>query len=184
MPGALAIFLKRPLPSLRAYAAVQVISCFYYGLYETVATDAEYLVGYTCITVVATNLAAWCVVRDYASRLFGTLGLLAGIASLFATARLLPPGGVANRVLLIQAAGGLAIAVALGCTLPWQAERLIPATLAALFLGVSLFWFSWVLKPAWRDSWDWVAPVWMHTAAYYWMGWKLPWRSEVARIQV
>lgn len=180
MPGALTILLKRPSPALRAYAVIQVISCVYYGLYESSATDAEYLVGYTCITVVATTLAGWCVARDYTSRWSRIAGLLAGIASLFATTRLLPPGGVANRVVLIQAAGGLAIAVAIGSTLPWQPDRLIPATFTALFLGVAFFWFSWVLKPAWRDSWDWVAPVWMHTAAYCWLGWKLPWRSEVA----
>lgn len=178
MPGALAIYLKRPSQALRTYAAIQVISCVYYGLYEESATDAEYLVGYTCITVIATTLAGWGVVRDYASRWSRAIGMLAGIASLFATTRLLPLGGVYNRILLVQAAGGLAIAVALACTLPWSTERIISGTLAGLFLGVALFWTSFVLKPAWRDHWDWIAPVWMHTAAYSWMAWKLPWVTD------
>lgn len=181
MPGALTIFLKCPSRPLRIYAAIQVISCAYYGLFEETATDAEYLAGYTCITVIATTLAGWWVVSEHASRRSQALALLVGTASLIATMRLLPPGGVANRVMLVQAAGGLAIALAMACTLPWNPEKLVPVTIGALFLGVAAFWFSYVLKPGWRDHWDWIAPVWMHTTAYSWLAWKLPWNSRAPR---
>ena len=175
MPGALAIFLKRPSPALRAYALIQVISCCYYGLYESSASEAEYRFGYTCITVVATTLFAWRVVLDYTSRWSRAIGLIVGFASLFVVERFLLLPDLDTRIVMLQAAGATAIAVALGCTLAWNQEKLVPATLAALFFGVALFWYGISLKPQWKDHWDWIAPVWMHTAAYTWLAWKLPW---------
>jgi hypothetical protein len=184
MPGALAIVLKRPSPALRAYAVVQVISCVYYGLYENRPSESEYRVAYTFLTVIATSLFAWRVVLDYASRGSRTIGLIAGIASLFVMARLLPLADLDTRIVLVQAAGAGAIAVAMACTLPFSPEKMVPATLGALFLGVAVFWYGISLKPEWQDHWDWIAPVWMHTAAYTWLAWKLPWCSKVASVKV
>ena len=178
MPGALAIVLKRPRPSLRAYAFFQVISCTYYGLYENSASEADYRIAYTCISVIATTLFGWRVVLDYAPDWARFLGLLAGIASLFVVARLLPLADLDTRIVLVQAAGAAAIATAMGCTLARSHEKLVAATLGALFLGIAGFWYGISLKPEWQGKWDWIAPVWMHTAAYSWLGWKLRWKAE------
>jgi hypothetical protein len=175
MPGALALWVKRPPPSLRAYALVQVISCCYYGLYENTASEADYRVSYVLLTVIATTLAGWEVVRMFATLRDRFLGWMMGAGALATSLALHPRGTLDEHILLIQAAGAVGISVALALALLWFPYKLIPGTLAGLFLGVGLFWFSWVLKPSWRDHWDWIAPVWMHTAAYTWLGWKLKW---------
>ena len=182
MPGALSIWAKRPSLELRAYALVQVISCVYYGLYENSASEVDYRVGYFLFTVLATTLAGWEVVRMFATRIDRFIGILCGALSFYFVTHLLPGASLDTRIVLVQSAGATAICVSLALALRWFPYKLIPGTLAGLFFGVAVFWYGISLKPSWQGSWDWIAPVWMHTAAYSWLGWKLPWATSRLRV--
>lgn len=170
MLGALAIVLKRPPLAVRLYAAIQVISCAYYGLYENSASETEYRIAYILITVVATTLAGLAVACQYASKRTILIGLGLG----FTAFAILPASGLDGHILLVQACGALTVGVPLAS----KGRELIPGTLGALFLSLTAFWFGYLLLPEWRDHWDWIAPVWMHTAAYSWLGWKLKWSDS------
>lgn len=178
MPGAMAIFLKRPPTPVRVYAVIQIISCCYYGLYEQSASEIEYRIAYVLLTLLATTLAGWEVCRVYASRGARLFGLLCGALTLLTVQELIPDADFDTRIVLVQAVGATAICTSLSVALRKTPEKLIPATFAALFGGIALFWIGISLKPSLQGSWDWVAPVWMHTAAYSWVGWKLRWADS------
>ena len=169
------MWIKRPNQAVRAYALVQVASCFYYGFYEDLASESDYRIGYTFFTVIATTLAGWEVVKSYTSRISRLIGFLSGAGFLMAVLRVLPSANIDTRLVLVQASGATAIWVAFGLSLPWNSKKLVPATLGILFFGIALFWFGVSFKPEWKSNWDWIMPVWMHTAAYSWLGWKLKW---------